>query len=472
MSFLVCLPFYSGDLWLARKNLEWMISLDAKVPYECVLSCDTQTDATEVITLAKQFFKKVHQFRYGRVKETKWPHPQNNAFMHTAWFMAQSFPKQAWLWKETDSIPLCSGWLQQIEECHKAGGKPFTGHWNDQTGVFNGVAVYPWDISRYAPRAMTASLVEGQQPPWDVYCSKEVERHLNKANHLFQHIWNDDATGQPHLFQHAGDIDRIIRKGVVLFHRDKTGSIIDVMRHTPPCEGRVEETRRSAEIETLGSALVVGKDRIDLSNVTLWSAIWTNDEALLQRTMRVLRYCTKLAKFDRIVLFSCLPIPKNKWLEWIKIPVMDMEGWNLFINRVVPLAMHSPFAMSVHEDGFILNPQLWKPGFLSYDYIGAPWKDGVVGNGGFCIESRKLYYTKTLLPFNVEQSKTAADMWLCRNSRAALEQQGIKFAPRDLALEFSTETFGNNWPSFGYHGRQWSPEKFSEGWRKIEASEK
>lgn len=469
---IVCLPYFSGDAWLLKKNLEWYISLDVKVPYECVLSCDTKTDSSEVIPLAKQFFKKVHQFQYDRVKEDKWPFCQNHAFMSLCWYMYHNFPKQSWLWLETDVAVLCSKWIEQIEACHIQGKKPFTGHWNSETSVFNGVAVYPWDVCRHAPKAVTAALCEGQQPPWDVYCSKEVEPHLNKANHLFQHIWRDDTTGEAHVFKHAGDIDRIIRKGVVLFHRDKTGSIIDVMRHTPPCESRVEDLQKPAAMEILSSAPVVSKDRIDLSEVTLWSAVWTNDESLLEKTLRVLRYCSKLANFNRIVLFSCLPVPKSKWVEWIKIPMMDMEGWNLFVNRVVPLAIHSPFSMSVHEDGFILNPHLWKPEFLKYDYVGAPWKDGVVGNGGFCIESRKLSYAKTLLPFSVEQSKTAADMWLCRNSRAVLEAQGIQWAPRDLALEFSTETFGNNWPSFGYHGRQWSPEKYSHGWRKIEAAEK
>lgn len=469
---MVVCPFWQGDEWLARKNLEWWISLDCKVPYECILSTDTKADPSGIRVLAKQYFKKVHEFRYDRINETAWPRVQNHAFMSLCWFFYQQFPKRNFLWVETDSIPLCSKWIEQIEACHIASKKPFTGHWNSETSVFNGVAVYPWDVCRYAPRAVTAALCEGQQPPWDVYCSKEVEPHLNKANHLFQHIWRDDATGEAHVFKHAGDIDRIIRKGVVLFHRDKTGSIIDVMRHTPPCESRVEDLQKPAAMEILSSAPVVSKDRIDLSEITLWSAVWTSDEALLEKTLRVLRYCSRLANFNRIVLFSCQPIPKSKWVEWIKIPMMDMDGWNLFVNRVVPLAMHSPFSMSVHEDGFILNPHLWKPEFLKYDYIGAPWKDGVVGNGGFCIESRKLSYAKTLLPFHVEQSKTAADMWLCRNSRAALEAQGIQWAPRDLALEFSTETFGNNWPSFGYHGRQWSPEKYSEGWRKVEAAEK
>ena len=36
-------------------------------------------------------------------------------------------------------------------------------------------------------------------------------------------------------------------------------------------------------------------------------------------------------------------------------------------------------------------PEAWTDDFFNYDYIGATWDDGVVGNGGFSWRSRKLY---------------------------------------------------------------------------------
>jgi hypothetical protein len=225
-SMIIVLPMYFGDLWLAQKNLEWMIELDGKAPYECVISCDTKTEPKEVTALAKTFFTKVHQFRYDRLRgDSSWPRAQNHSFMSSCWFMYHNFPKRSFLWAETDACPTRPGWLQAIEECHINGRKPFSGHWNYATGVFNGVAVYPWNISSFAPKAMTASLVEGYQPPWDVYCSKEIERYLTKANHLFQHIWRDDTTGEAHTFPTRESVRDVIRPGVVLFHRCKDGSL-------------------------------------------------------------------------------------------------------------------------------------------------------------------------------------------------------------------------------------------------------
>lgn len=61
------------------------------------------------------------------------------------------------------------------------------------------------------------------------------------------------------------------------------------------------------------------------------------------------------------------------------------------------------YCLIIHDDGFIVNPHLWTDDFLKYDYIGAPWYLGInrgltwlqdrhnlVGNGGFCIRSKKL----------------------------------------------------------------------------------
>lgn len=202
-----------------------MLQLDCSVPFEGVISCDAQTDAKEVTALAEKYFSKVHQFRYNRSKNPGWPAAQNKAFMNLAWHMHNYFQKESFLWLETDCVPLRPGWLQAIADCHVAGKKPFTGHWNFTTGVFNGVAVYPANISRYAPNAMTAALCEGRQPPWDVYCSKQVEKYLNKANHLFQHIWHDNATQQACTFPTRQSVRDVIRPGVVLFHRAKNRSL-------------------------------------------------------------------------------------------------------------------------------------------------------------------------------------------------------------------------------------------------------
>lgn len=210
-----------------------------------------------------------------------------------------------------------------------------------------------------------------------------------------------------------------------------------------------------------------------LYGVTLWACCWSNDLKNYIRTLRVLRYCQTLFRFDRVVLFAYLPCPTQIAfpLEIIQIPKLDPSSWNIFHNKIVPHFIHTDFAMSVHEDGFPLDATLWDDKFLAYDFIGAPWKDGVVGNAGFCIESRKLMQEKLKLPPATEPI-LASDVYFCRQHRAQLERRGIKFAPAAFAETFSTELTGKDNPSFGYHGRVAQPKKYVQGWKLIEGSEK
>lgn len=66
--------------------------------------------------------------------------------------------------------------------------------------------------------------------PWDVLASPDIFPHLNIANHLFQHIWHDHATKEAYEFPTQESVRRVLRPGVVLFHRCKSGSIIDRLR--------------------------------------------------------------------------------------------------------------------------------------------------------------------------------------------------------------------------------------------------
>lgn len=211
---------------------------------------------------------------------------------------------------------------------------------------------------------------------------------------------------------------------------------------------------------------------LNLENVTLWACVWTPDEALIHKTFRAVRHCTRLAKFGEVVFFCCKDPAISSTCGWrvVRIKEMTIQQWNLFVNREVPKHINTPFAMSVHEDGFIIEPSLWTDEFLKYDYIGAPWEDGVVGNQGFCIESRKIMDAKLKLPFN--GGDMASDLFICRKHRGKLESSGVRFAPTPLAEKFSTELYGDTTPSFGFHGRTCAHNKYSRGWQAITETEK
>lgn len=219
---IVVLPFHAGDEELAHKNLRWIQQLDSKIACECLLSFDDQTKPERMIELANNIFTKVHLFSYKAPRNRKWPWPQNWAFQNTAQHIHNQMAPTSWLWLESDCVPVRRGWYQAIRERHERAGKPFTGHWNHQTNVWNGVSVYPHNTPHYGTRLM---LVETN--PWDVHASRDIRPHLEIANDLFQHIWSDHATGQAWTFPSISIVRKVLRPGVFLFHRCKDGSLID-----------------------------------------------------------------------------------------------------------------------------------------------------------------------------------------------------------------------------------------------------
>ena len=135
--------------------------------------------------------------------------------------------------------------------------------------------------------------------------------------------------------------------------------------------------------------------------------------------------------------------------------------------EIIPAAVETAFTLYVQSDGFALNKSAWTDEFLEYDYIGAPWPfhtDGLgdVGNGGFSLRSRKLHNALRALRVPTAMFNSAfEDTLICRTFRRELEENhDIKFAPAELAAQFSVEVPANDskidkWigKSFGFHGK-------------------
>lgn len=120
--------------------------------------------------------------------------------------------------------------------------------------------------------------------------------------------------------------------------------------------------------------------------------------------------------------------------------------------------------LTIHPDGFIVNPSAWDPEWLQCDYIGATWlyKDGKnVGNGGFSLRSKK--FIEACSKLDTDQYHPE-DCILCRRFRPELERQGMVWATEEQANRFSIEAYGcsmqdtdgsraNEYSgSFGFHG--------------------
>jgi hypothetical protein len=164
--------------------------------------------------------------------------------------------------------------------------------------------------------------------------------------------------------------------------------------------------------------------------------------------------------FARAVLFT------HDWQPPSAVPGLALvdigalrsgADYSQFVLRRLPEHIDTPFVLVTQWDGFVVDPAAWRPEFLQYDYIGAPWPDQPaersVGNGGFSLRSQRLLRAgsdprlgATLHPEDLVLARTRRD-WV-------QAEHGVRFAPAALARQFA---FENHPPPagqtcFGFHG--------------------
>lgn len=171
-----------------------------------------------------------------------------------------------------------------------------------------------------------------------------------------------------------------------------------------------------------------------------------------------LALCLGHGEFDDVVFIGPEgwhpPRELHPAIRLVAIPTLSgIDAYSEFMLKRLGAYVHTAHALVIQWDGFILNPGLWRPEFLQFDYIGAPWyhggHPGMVGNGGFSLRSKRLLdaLAKLGLP-----SGEPEDVVICTTLRKQLEQEhGIRFAPLDLAQAFACE-YGTWRQAFGFHG--------------------
>lgn len=201
--------------------------------------------------------------------------------------------------------------------------------------------------------------------------------------------------------------------------------------------------------------------KIKLHNVEIISINTHNPEA----SVKAIEYSCKGFEFSSKKIFSHR-MPYNILSEDIKHIRVDAfktrDVYSNFVIKELYKYIEAEFVMMIHDDGFIINPHLWQEDFLNYDYIGAPWPGskeninyGRVGNGGFCIRSRKLLEACKDL-----EAGDINDDWLIGvTHNEYLRDLGFTFAPVNLAMKFSLELpidecEYNLENTLGFHGKR------------------
>ena len=147
-------------------------------------------------------------------------------------------------------------------------------------------------------------------------------------------------------------------------------------------------------------------------------------------------------------------------IEWGGVKIIwdekcnTIDEWNRKIIYELWKYVDTNYAMLIHADGYVINPEMWNPDWLDYDYIGAPWplpKDDYsylddqgrlqrVGNS-ISLRSKRILQLPRQLGFEWKSyyGNTNEDGFLCCHHRSELEEHGMKFAPLEVAVHFSKE---------------------------------
>ena len=213
------------------------------------------------------------------------------------------------------------------------------------------------------------------------------------------------------------------------------------------------------------------KKKLKLPNVTLLAATSSEmDEA--QVSMRI---SLQNIEFGAAKLL-CTTAPKQKYpdIEYVSIPPLNsVDDYNEIIFQDLHKYFETSHCLIVQSDSFVVNSNLWKEEFLEFDYIGAPWSNKIqlnpnlvlhlekntVGNGGFSLRSHKLAETTAKINFtSLKFPLKSEDIIICYYLYKEMLNNGIRFAPPELAAQFSMENvnhlYGQDVNSvFGFHGK-------------------
>ena len=207
---------------------------------------------------------------------------------------------------------------------------------------------------------------------------------------------------------------------------------------------------------------------ITLPNTTLIIV----DGGPLQLAEKALKLSFKDIKYNSIKLLSSEIKPNEYYIKdnifYYGVPKMTWVSYNDFIIHKLNPFVDTNYCLLIQTDGFVLNPEKWNNEFFNYDFIGAPlsptnlanshWvldnirKAGnfnLVGNGGFCLRTKKLLEISEKAPFECNGPE---DVYISVNHYKYFIDNGITFAPIELARTFSTDPLTPN--TFGFHGNK------------------
>ena len=252
---LLVVCYHNGDVTQAEKLLDWISELDGKLPHSCLLVADREVPIEKQRELKQKGLGIFHHVEALNVNTAgNKGHLAANMMFHFTSEKIQNEYRLPFLWMEPDCVPMEPGWLNRISEAYHSSPKRYLGDIVVNPApdpksplppkFLSGISVYPSD----AHRDISPHLKDGTA--WDMAAAnKLVPMALDTP--LIQHF---KALVPPVFkeFKSSGDPENVvtrdfIQEGAVLFHADKSGTLLELLR--PAHEARKKLAEELAEID-------------------------------------------------------------------------------------------------------------------------------------------------------------------------------------------------------------------------------
>jgi hypothetical protein len=190
----------------------------------------------------------------------------------------------------------------------------------------------------------------------------------------------------------------------------------------------------------------------------------------ISETVQAIKFCQSQVKFHSTLYLTDSNIVDDT-IETVAIDkIPTYSDYQYFVVKKLPSILLDAVSpdfeghfLFINWDGFIVNPNAWSSHFLNYDYIGAPWPwmNHIVGNGGFCLKSKKFIKSQLEIVNKIPKYPVLnnEDLELCIMLKPYFEESGCVYASPDIGYKFSTEygEYLNNM-SFGFHDFKCQPQ--------------
>lgn len=176
---------------------------------------------------------------------------------------------------------------------------------------------------------------------------------------------------------------------------------------------------------------------LKLPNVTLCCI---GSEKYREQQQNMLDYCSSKVEFGAV---------KN-----IIVDTNTIDEWNRAVVFNLGDHIDTEFALLVHPDGGIANPDAWDNKWLEYDFIGSPFPypqddfsyrdvNGTIQRVGNSVALRSKKLLDLPKKLNMEWKSFHGffneDGYISVNMRHVFEEHGCKFAPFEEAVKFGCE---------------------------------